>query len=71
MVKQKLDLLCVIIFRLVVGFEKINQSNLTLTHTYLDRLLFYLFQCHYSISKAAALLGVGTKNVYVVPSDNR
>ncbi|KAI3361508.1 hypothetical protein L3Q82_013658 [Scortum barcoo] len=30
-----------------------------------------LSQCHYSISKAAALLGIGTKNVYVVPSDKR
>ncbi|XP_014899047.1 acidic amino acid decarboxylase GADL1-like [Poecilia latipinna] len=28
-------------------------------------------ECHYSIAKAAALLGFGTKNVYVVPSDNR
>uniref|UniRef100_A0A7N8YID6 Glutamate decarboxylase like 1 n=1 Tax=Mastacembelus armatus TaxID=205130 RepID=A0A7N8YID6_9TELE len=28
-------------------------------------------ECHYSISKAAALLGIGTKNVYVVPSDKR
>uniref|UniRef100_A0A8C7X6F0 Glutamate decarboxylase like 1 n=1 Tax=Oryzias sinensis TaxID=183150 RepID=A0A8C7X6F0_9TELE len=26
---------------------------------------------HYSISKAAALLGLGTKNVYAVPSDDR
>uniref|UniRef100_A0A668ABG3 Glutamate decarboxylase like 1 n=1 Tax=Myripristis murdjan TaxID=586833 RepID=A0A668ABG3_9TELE len=34
-------------------------------------LLFCLFQCHYSISKAAAFLGIGTKNVYVVPSDKR
>ncbi|XP_040901337.1 acidic amino acid decarboxylase GADL1-like [Toxotes jaculatrix] len=28
-------------------------------------------ECHYSISKSAALLGIGTKNVYVVPSDER
>ncbi|XP_061570852.1 acidic amino acid decarboxylase GADL1-like [Cololabis saira] len=28
-------------------------------------------ECHYSISKAAAFLGVGTKNVYVVPADKR
>nr|XP_046254789.1 acidic amino acid decarboxylase GADL1-like [Scatophagus argus] len=28
-------------------------------------------ECHYSISKAAALLGIGTKNVYMVPSDKR
>ncbi|XP_028280995.1 acidic amino acid decarboxylase GADL1 [Parambassis ranga] len=27
--------------------------------------------CHYSISKSAALLGIGTKNVYVVPADKR
>uniref|UniRef100_A0A4W6EZB2 Glutamate decarboxylase like 1 n=1 Tax=Lates calcarifer TaxID=8187 RepID=A0A4W6EZB2_LATCA len=34
-------------------------------------VIFTSRECHYSISKAAALLGVGTKNVYVVPSDNR
>ncbi|XP_014842137.1 PREDICTED: acidic amino acid decarboxylase GADL1-like [Poecilia mexicana] len=28
-------------------------------------------ECHYSISKAAALMGIGTKNVFVVPSDKR
>ncbi|XP_037532395.1 acidic amino acid decarboxylase GADL1 [Nematolebias whitei] len=28
-------------------------------------------ESHYSISKAAALLGFGTKNVYMVPSDDR
>nr|XP_020462422.1 acidic amino acid decarboxylase GADL1 [Monopterus albus] len=28
-------------------------------------------ECHYSISKSAALLGIGTKNVYMVPSDSR
>lgn len=35
------------------------------------KLCFDLFQCHYSISKAAALMGIGTKNVFVVPSDER
>ncbi|XP_030015110.1 acidic amino acid decarboxylase GADL1 [Sphaeramia orbicularis] len=34
-------------------------------------VLFTSQECHYSISKAAAFLGIGTKNVYVVPSDNR
>ncbi|XP_038568198.1 acidic amino acid decarboxylase GADL1-like isoform X2 [Micropterus salmoides] len=34
-------------------------------------VIFTSQECHYSISKAAALLGVGTKNVYVVPSDER
>ena len=29
------------------------------------------FQCHYSVAKAAAFLGIGTKNVYVVPADQR
>uniref|UniRef100_A0A673CIS3 Glutamate decarboxylase like 1 n=1 Tax=Sphaeramia orbicularis TaxID=375764 RepID=A0A673CIS3_9TELE len=33
-------------------------------------VLFTSQECHYSISKAAAFLGIGTKNVYVVPSDN-
>ncbi|XP_067367395.1 cysteine sulfinic acid decarboxylase isoform X2 [Channa argus] len=28
-------------------------------------------ECHYSISKGAALLGIGTKNVYKVPCDKR
>ncbi|XP_059195367.1 acidic amino acid decarboxylase GADL1-like [Centropristis striata] len=28
-------------------------------------------ECHYSISKAAAFLGIGTKNIYTVPSDKR
>ncbi|XP_037639540.1 acidic amino acid decarboxylase GADL1-like isoform X2 [Sebastes umbrosus] len=28
-------------------------------------------ESHYSISKAAGLLGIGTKNVYLVPSDKR
>ncbi|XP_071324421.1 acidic amino acid decarboxylase GADL1-like [Trachinotus anak] len=28
-------------------------------------------ECHYSISKAAALLGIGTKNVYMVSADKR
>ncbi|KAG8010350.1 Acidic amino acid decarboxylase GADL1, partial [Nibea albiflora] len=34
-------------------------------------VMFTSQECHYSISKAAAFLGIGTKNVYVVPSDNR
>ncbi|XP_042279584.1 acidic amino acid decarboxylase GADL1-like isoform X1 [Thunnus maccoyii] len=34
-------------------------------------VMFTSQECHYSISKAAALLGIGTKNVYVVPSDKR
>ncbi|KAM7420139.1 hypothetical protein PAMA_014718 [Pampus argenteus] len=34
-------------------------------------VIFTSQECHYSISKAAALLGIGTKNVYVVPSDER
>ncbi|XP_008284424.1 glutamate decarboxylase-like protein 1 [Stegastes partitus] len=34
-------------------------------------VMFTSQECHYSIAKAAALLGIGTKNVYVVPSDNR
>uniref|UniRef100_A0AAX7U2G0 Glutamate decarboxylase like 1 n=1 Tax=Astatotilapia calliptera TaxID=8154 RepID=A0AAX7U2G0_ASTCA len=28
-------------------------------------------ECHYSISKGAALMGIGTKNVYTVPTDER
>uniref|UniRef100_A0A672H7X0 Acidic amino acid decarboxylase GADL1-like n=1 Tax=Salarias fasciatus TaxID=181472 RepID=A0A672H7X0_SALFA len=32
-------------------------------------VLFTSQECHYSISKAAAFLGIGTKNVYKVPSD--
>ncbi|TKS81606.1 Acidic amino acid decarboxylase GADL1 [Collichthys lucidus] len=34
-------------------------------------VMFTSQECHYSISKAAAFVGIGTKNVYVVPSDNR
>ncbi|KAJ8385670.1 hypothetical protein AAFF_G00183830 [Aldrovandia affinis] len=34
-------------------------------------VLFTSQECHYSISKAAAFLGIGTKNVYVVSSDER
>ncbi|XP_070821962.1 acidic amino acid decarboxylase GADL1-like isoform X2 [Chaetodon trifascialis] len=34
-------------------------------------VMFTSQECHYSISKAAALLGIGTKNVHVVPSDKR
>lgn len=34
-------------------------------------VLFTSQECHYSIAKAAAFLGIGTKNVYVVPSDKR
>ncbi|XP_040901007.1 acidic amino acid decarboxylase GADL1-like isoform X2 [Toxotes jaculatrix] len=34
-------------------------------------VIFTSQECHYSISKSAALLGIGTKNVYVVPSDER
>uniref|UniRef100_A0A8C6SPR0 Glutamate decarboxylase like 1 n=1 Tax=Neogobius melanostomus TaxID=47308 RepID=A0A8C6SPR0_9GOBI len=34
-------------------------------------VLFTSQECHYSITKAAAFLGIGTKNVYVVPSDER
>nr|XP_015796086.2 acidic amino acid decarboxylase GADL1 isoform X1 [Nothobranchius furzeri] len=34
-------------------------------------VLFTSQECHYSISKAAALMGIGTKNVYAVPSDDR
>uniref|UniRef100_A0A668A347 Glutamate decarboxylase like 1 n=1 Tax=Myripristis murdjan TaxID=586833 RepID=A0A668A347_9TELE len=34
-------------------------------------VMFTSQECHYSISKAAAFLGIGTKNVYVVPSDKR
>lgn len=34
-------------------------------------VLFTSQECHYSISKAAALLGIGTNNVYVIPSDQR
>uniref|UniRef100_A0AAQ5YX39 Glutamate decarboxylase like 1 n=1 Tax=Amphiprion ocellaris TaxID=80972 RepID=A0AAQ5YX39_AMPOC len=34
-------------------------------------VMFTSQECHYSVSKAAALLGIGTKNVYVVPSDKR
>lgn len=48
-----------------------TSSHLGIEYVFIDRLLFNLFQCHYSISKAAALLGIGTKNVYVVPSDKR
>ncbi|CAL9705240.1 unnamed protein product [Knipowitschia caucasica] len=32
-------------------------------------VLFTSQECHYSITKAAAFLGLGTNNVYVVPSD--
>ncbi|XP_051812386.1 acidic amino acid decarboxylase GADL1-like isoform X1 [Acanthochromis polyacanthus] len=34
-------------------------------------VVFTSQECHYSITKAAAFLGIGTKNVYVVPSDQR
>ncbi|XP_070767346.1 acidic amino acid decarboxylase GADL1-like [Enoplosus armatus] len=34
-------------------------------------VIFTSQECHYSISKAAAFLGIGTKNVYVIPSDQR
>uniref|UniRef100_A0AAX7VNJ7 Glutamate decarboxylase like 1 n=1 Tax=Astatotilapia calliptera TaxID=8154 RepID=A0AAX7VNJ7_ASTCA len=34
-------------------------------------VMFTSQECHYSISKAAALLGIGTKNVYAIPSDER
>ncbi|XP_072317098.1 acidic amino acid decarboxylase GADL1-like isoform X1 [Eucyclogobius newberryi] len=34
-------------------------------------VLFSSQECHYSITKAAAFLGIGTSNVYVVPSDKR
>ncbi|XP_024118077.1 acidic amino acid decarboxylase GADL1 isoform X4 [Oryzias melastigma] len=34
-------------------------------------VMFTSQEGHYSISKAAGLLGFGTKNVYVVPCDNR
>ncbi|MGH0131473.1 UNVERIFIED_CONTAM: hypothetical protein FKN15_011256 [Acipenser sinensis] len=33
--------------------------------------LWFHVDCHYSIGKAAAFLGIGTKNVYVVPADER
>ncbi|CAN9514030.1 unnamed protein product [Ophioblennius macclurei] len=32
-------------------------------------VVFTSQECHYSIAKAAAFLGIGTKNVYAVPSD--
>uniref|UniRef100_A0A3B3ZJD5 Uncharacterized protein n=1 Tax=Periophthalmus magnuspinnatus TaxID=409849 RepID=A0A3B3ZJD5_9GOBI len=34
-------------------------------------VLFTSQDCHYSIAKAAAFLGIGTKNVYTVPCDER
>ncbi|KAK6491692.1 acidic amino acid decarboxylase GADL1-like isoform X1 [Huso huso] len=34
-------------------------------------VMFTSEECHYSIRKAAAFLGIGTKNVYVVPADER
>ncbi|XP_071768120.1 acidic amino acid decarboxylase GADL1 [Centroberyx gerrardi] len=34
-------------------------------------VMFTSKECHYSVSKAAAFLGIGTKNVYVIPSDKR
>ncbi|XP_038130832.1 acidic amino acid decarboxylase GADL1-like [Cyprinodon tularosa] len=34
-------------------------------------VVFTSQECHYSISKAAALMGIGTKNVIVVPADKR
>uniref|UniRef100_A0A8C5DG18 Uncharacterized protein n=1 Tax=Gouania willdenowi TaxID=441366 RepID=A0A8C5DG18_GOUWI len=34
-------------------------------------VIFTSEECHYSIAKSAALLGIGTKNVYVVASDER
>uniref|UniRef100_A0A8C6VPI9 Glutamate decarboxylase like 1 n=1 Tax=Nothobranchius furzeri TaxID=105023 RepID=A0A8C6VPI9_NOTFU len=34
-------------------------------------VVFTSQESHYSISKAAALMGLGTKNVYMVPSDQR
>ncbi|KAM4633031.1 acidic amino acid decarboxylase GADL1-like [Polymixia lowei] len=38
----------------------------------MPRLVMFTSQeCHYSIAKAAAFLGIGTKNVYMVPSDVR
>uniref|UniRef100_A0AAZ3RVU3 Glutamate decarboxylase like 1 n=1 Tax=Oncorhynchus tshawytscha TaxID=74940 RepID=A0AAZ3RVU3_ONCTS len=38
----------------------------------LPRLVMFTSQeCHYSVAKAAAFLGIGTNNVYVIPSDKR
>ncbi|XP_036394340.1 acidic amino acid decarboxylase GADL1-like [Megalops cyprinoides] len=34
-------------------------------------ILFTSQECHYSVAKAAAFLGIGTNNVYVVSSDER
>ncbi|XP_036395449.1 acidic amino acid decarboxylase GADL1-like [Megalops cyprinoides] len=34
-------------------------------------VLFTSQECHYSVAKAAAFLGIGTKNVYAVSSDER
>ncbi|KAI1885607.1 hypothetical protein AGOR_G00205570 [Albula goreensis] len=34
-------------------------------------VLFTSKECHYSVAKAAGFLGIGTKNVYVVSSDQR
>lgn len=33
--------------------------------------IFTSQECHYSISKAAAFMGIGTNNVFMVPSDER
>uniref|UniRef100_A0A8C4GPB1 Glutamate decarboxylase like 1 n=1 Tax=Dicentrarchus labrax TaxID=13489 RepID=A0A8C4GPB1_DICLA len=49
-------------------FPDIKEAGLSAV----PRLVMFTSQeCHYSISKAAALMGIGTKNVYMVPSDNR
>ncbi|XP_010891028.1 acidic amino acid decarboxylase GADL1 [Esox lucius] len=34
-------------------------------------VMFTSEECHYSVAKAAAFLGIGTKNVYVIRSDKR
>ncbi|XP_034029405.1 acidic amino acid decarboxylase GADL1-like [Thalassophryne amazonica] len=34
-------------------------------------VIFTSQECHYSISKSAALMGIGTKNVYAVATDDR
>uniref|UniRef100_W5M2R8 Glutamate decarboxylase like 1 n=1 Tax=Lepisosteus oculatus TaxID=7918 RepID=W5M2R8_LEPOC len=66
---QLIRLIVCLVIKLGKASKVLSGRPLLCYHAHVT--VFFSSQSHYSVRKAAAFLGIGTRNVYVVPADDR